>query len=243
MFPNLYDTHHRLHNEDLPFWSELAQQYPGPILEEGCGTGRILFELAKSGKDVVGIDLDHEMLAFLYKKSAASIPSNIFVLQANFTAFHLAARFGLIILACNTYSTQTASQRKKLLECARWHMQPGGAFAISIPNPPLLKQLPRFAAPELEEVFTHPLDGEPVQVVSEWKRERQLLLIDWHYDHLLPDGNIERLTIHVNQHLFPYDQILAEFRLAGFHHFLTYGDYDETEYTPYSQLLILIASE
>lgn len=242
MFPDLYHTHHSRHNEDLPFWSALARQKPGPLLELGCGTGRILFELAKTGKTVVGIDLDFGMLRFLHRDNAERLPANLFVLQADFTAFHLAGSFGLSILGCNTYSTQAAPQRQKLLACVKQHLQPDGVFAISVPNPQVLTKLPRHAQAEVEEIFPHPVDGEPVQVSSEWRRDRQVLAIDWHYDHLLPDGLIERTDIHVDQYLISYEQIQAEFLFAGFQNLLIYGDYDQTKYLPISPYLILVAS-
>ena len=37
----LYHTHHGLHDEDIPFWLALATRYGDPILELGCGTGRV----------------------------------------------------------------------------------------------------------------------------------------------------------------------------------------------------------
>jgi ubiquinone/menaquinone biosynthesis C-methylase UbiE len=48
MFPQLYHIHHNAHTEDLPFWLKLAQQQGGPVLELGCGTGRVLIPLIQA---------------------------------------------------------------------------------------------------------------------------------------------------------------------------------------------------
>ena len=36
---------------------------PATVLDGGCGTGRVAIELARRGIDVVGVDLDTDMLA------------------------------------------------------------------------------------------------------------------------------------------------------------------------------------
>lgn len=48
---------------DVAFWEQLACRVAGPVLELGCGTGRIAVPVAKSGVHVVGIDRSAPMLA------------------------------------------------------------------------------------------------------------------------------------------------------------------------------------
>jgi SAM-dependent methyltransferase len=52
-----------LGRRDVPFWRNLALHVGGPVLELGCGTGRISLPLAKAGVDLVGIDRSWPMLA------------------------------------------------------------------------------------------------------------------------------------------------------------------------------------
>lgn len=47
---------------DVPFWTRLASAAKGPVLELGCGTGRIVMPVAKAGATVVGIDRSAPML-------------------------------------------------------------------------------------------------------------------------------------------------------------------------------------
>jgi SAM-dependent methyltransferase len=48
---------------DVPFWRDLALRLGGPVLELGCGTGRLAVPLARAGVPVVGIDRSAPMLA------------------------------------------------------------------------------------------------------------------------------------------------------------------------------------
>lgn len=43
---------------DLPLWRELVAQHGGPVLDLGCGTGRVALDLAGRGFEVVGVDAD-----------------------------------------------------------------------------------------------------------------------------------------------------------------------------------------
>jgi SAM-dependent methyltransferase len=48
--------------QDVPIYLDLAAKHPGPILEIGCGTGRVLARLARAGHEVVGLDIHRPML-------------------------------------------------------------------------------------------------------------------------------------------------------------------------------------
>jgi ubiquinone/menaquinone biosynthesis C-methylase UbiE len=54
-----------LGRRDVPFWRRVALGAGGPVLELGCGTGRISLPLAKAGVELVGIDRSEAMLARL----------------------------------------------------------------------------------------------------------------------------------------------------------------------------------
>src|SRR5262245_4967238 len=51
-----------LGRRDVPFWRRFAVAADGPVLELGCGTGRVSRPLATAGVDLVGIDRSSAML-------------------------------------------------------------------------------------------------------------------------------------------------------------------------------------
>jgi SAM-dependent methyltransferase len=48
---------------DVPFWRRFVAQHGGRALELGCGTGRVLLPLARSGAELTGVDYASRMLA------------------------------------------------------------------------------------------------------------------------------------------------------------------------------------
>lgn len=48
---------------DVAFWRGVVRRERGPVLELGCGTGRVLFPIARTGVTITGIDLSAQMLA------------------------------------------------------------------------------------------------------------------------------------------------------------------------------------
>jgi 2-polyprenyl-3-methyl-5-hydroxy-6-metoxy-1,4-benzoquinol methylase len=53
---------------DEGFYVEQARRWGGPVLDVGCGTGRIGIALAKQEVDVVGLDLSAPMLRIAERK-------------------------------------------------------------------------------------------------------------------------------------------------------------------------------
>jgi ubiquinone/menaquinone biosynthesis C-methylase UbiE len=51
-----------LGRRDVPFWRRVASAARGPVLELGCGTGRVSLPLARAGVELVGIDRSAPML-------------------------------------------------------------------------------------------------------------------------------------------------------------------------------------
>jgi ubiquinone/menaquinone biosynthesis C-methylase UbiE len=51
-----------LGRRDVPFWRRVASEARGPVLELGCGTGRVSVPLASDGVDLIGIDRSAPML-------------------------------------------------------------------------------------------------------------------------------------------------------------------------------------
>jgi SAM-dependent methyltransferase len=227
--------------EDLPFWLGLAGSQGDPILELGCGSGRILLPLAHAGYRITGIEIDAGMLRILKENLPDQLKSRVELVQGDFTQFQIPGSFRLVILPCNTYSTLDLAQRQALLTCVVQHLQAEGVFIASLPNPALLRQLPSYGEPEVEEVFPHPLDGKPVQVSSSWRRSARGVTISWDYEHESSTGRVEHIHREVHHQPVNVQTYLSELHRAGFNAVTLYGEFDGTSYRKQAQNLILAA--
>lgn len=94
---------------------------PRSVLDGGCGTGRVAIELARHGLDVVGIDLDQDMIGL----ARAKAPELTWV-QADLGELDLPTRFDAVVLAGNVIPYVASDRRQAtVIACAR-HLAPGG---------------------------------------------------------------------------------------------------------------------
>ena len=240
MLAELHHLHHQKFQEDILFWSTLVAEYGDPVLELGCGSGRVLLALAQNGVEMHGVDNDPAVLEILKKNAKEQRIDNLKYWQADMTSFSSEVEYPLIISPCNTYSTLTAEQRQTLLENVKKHISSSGVFGASVPNPTLLANLPEEGEDEVEDAITHPKSGNPVQVSSSWKRIGDQVIIVWHYDHLLPNGELERQTASTVHQLCTVEQYQQEFNQAGFDIVETYGDFVTGKFETESEAYIFL---
>ena len=60
---------HTSHWEDTLFFRELIGRHGQPVLEVGCGTGRLLLDYLANGIAIDGVDISPEMLAICRDKA------------------------------------------------------------------------------------------------------------------------------------------------------------------------------
>jgi SAM-dependent methyltransferase len=230
--PTLYHAHHILRADDLPFWHALAEKYKDPILELGCGTGRILLSLAGMGYHLTGLDNDPNMLSYLRGNKSETAIHSINIHQKDMRNFALAERFALTILPWNTYSTFPAHERKLIVQAVRRHLPDGGIFAFSVPNPHLLASLDVLGEFDLEETFPHPNTSHPVEVYSQWQHTPDQITFTWRYDHNYPNGKTDSLTTSTQHYLDAPEMYLEELHDARLIPIAQYGDYDRVPFDP-----------
>src|SRR4030095_261813 len=63
-----------LGRRDVPFWQRVATRAPGPVLELGCGTGRVSIPLARAGIDIVGVGRAARSLERGQKRNGRAAP-------------------------------------------------------------------------------------------------------------------------------------------------------------------------
>jgi SAM-dependent methyltransferase len=120
---------------DLPLWDELATRADGPVLELGCGAGRVALELARRGHEVVGIDTEPSLVAALESRAGEErLPARAEVADA--TDFELEQRFGLAVAPMQLVQLLGGSPgRRAMLARVAAHLRPGGALAAALVEP------------------------------------------------------------------------------------------------------------
>jgi len=170
--PALYDLQYSTYGEDLPFWVELARAAGGPVLEVGCGTGRVHLPLLQAGVDVDGFDLQPAMLDELRRKAAA-LGATPRVHEADMRDFALLRRYALVVIPFRAFlhNLTTADQLATLRACHR-HLLPGGRLVVDLFYPSFARLTERDGEWRLEREFAHPESGRPLSVVSRRRSDR-----------------------------------------------------------------------
>jgi len=124
---------------DIPFYVELAKASLPPVLELGCGTGRVLIPIAKEGVSITGCDNSPEMLCVAQEKLKALCPDiteKIRLIESDMCSINFGEQFGLIIMAFNSYAyLLTLGEQKNALGKAFHHLRKGGRLVFDILNP------------------------------------------------------------------------------------------------------------
>ena len=248
MISDLVRIHHAEYEEDIPFWIKHTEGLE-PILEIGCGHGRVTLPLLTAGRVMVGVDRDRDSLAYLgevLERYNPEISQRVSLILADIITFQPAELFGGVIIPCNTYSTFSPKDRPRLIKTIFSCLKDGGVLIISLPNPQRmeeiyneLREVKHIEGSDLEVVITHPETGYPVQVSSRLRNTRESLLWDWIYDQLQPNGEVERAVITVEHFLSSKEEILAELEQGGFGDVLCQGDFSGGQYDESSSYLIL----
>jgi SAM-dependent methyltransferase len=125
-----HDVECASYDADLPLWEELAARQDGPILELGCGTGRVALHLARRGNEVIGLDRNQELLDVLEERADGL---NLTGHRGDARNFELPRQVGLVLAP--THLLQLLPDRAERSECLRSvarALRPGGLFAATI---------------------------------------------------------------------------------------------------------------
>jgi ubiquinone/menaquinone biosynthesis C-methylase UbiE len=82
----------------IDFYVEAAKSAGGPVLEVGCGTGRVLLPTARAGVEIVGLDLSPDMLGMCRQRlenEPEAVQSRVQLVQADMREFNLFRTFRL----------------------------------------------------------------------------------------------------------------------------------------------------
>jgi len=242
-----YDLQNADLTEDLPFWLELAQQRQGPIVELGCGTGRVLLQLAREGHAVVGVDRSAAMLTRARARldSRPELRNHIELILQDFTALDLKRAFELVLMPFNTFAhLLTRAEQSAALQSIQRHLEPGGWFAFDLPNPAEVYAAAREGL-LLERIMRDEERGCTIQVFSSFLLERntQHGHVTWFYDEIDDQGRLSRTTVPMTlRYSFP-DELASLLEANGLRIRNIFGGYDHEPLEENSDRMVLVAEK
>lgn len=126
---------------DVEFYVEEAKKAGPPILELGCGNGRILIPIAQAGIRVTGLDCAPAMLSAIRERVTAldeETRGRIEIIEGDMREFSLGREFNLIAVPYRAFQhLLTPEDQRKALECMRRHLTDDGRLILNIFDPRL----------------------------------------------------------------------------------------------------------
>ncbi len=245
----------RVGGPEIPYFQNFIEHFGQPVLDVGCGAGRLLLPYRRAGLDVDGCDVSADMLAFCRRKAA----EEGFEVQLYQQALHeldIPRRYRTII-ACGALGL--GGDRRLDNEALRRfyeHLEPGGALLLDneVPYndawswPYWLKEhhgeLPMEYPPldERRRASDGTDYGLQARLVAldplEQTLTMQMRATQWHGDDLLAEEeHILKATMYFK------NELLLMMEQAGFRDIAVYGDYTDEEAAPEHGFLVFVAKK
>jgi len=234
--------------QDVAFYRDAARDLGDPILELGCGTGRITMALAEAGKRITGLDLSERMLERAVRKRAAlrvEARERVHLVQGDMARFDLGESFRLVIIPFRPFQhLLEVRQQVDCLNCVRKHLAPGGRLILDV----FQTDAERMHDPmHMREVLlTEYKTGDSRQVriserVTAFHRAEQRNDVEMIFSIRHPDGRQERLVFAWTLRYFFRYEVAHLLARCGFQVAAEYGNFDRTTIRDDSPEMIFVA--
>lgn len=236
--------------QDVDFFVDMARESGGPVLEVGCGTGRVLIPTARAGFTITGLDLSRPMLDVCRSRlaaEAADVQARVTLVESDMRNYDLGQQFALVTTPFRSFQHMiTVDDQLASLACMHRHLKVGGRLVLDLFNPslPYLVDESRLGEFGEEPEFTMPDGRRVIRRARILARDLLHQVQDVELIHYVthPDGWQEQQSQRFPMRfLFRYEaeHLLAR---AGFEVEALYADYDRSPYgSTYPGELIFVA--
>ena len=238
---------------ELWFYQRAIAQHGQPVLDLGCGTGRLLVPLLAAGVDIDGCDISQDMLdqcrrralAAGFEPTLSAQSMHEFSLPRTYRTIYICDSFGLSGSRANDLAT---------LQRCHSHLEPGGALVFTVDAeytdrdswdrwlPEGRRALPeqwpadaprRLAADGTEHVGRfRTIALDPLNQTY----AREVQLEKWRADTL-----VDSQTYVLRGNMYLKNEVLLMLRVAGFESVTVQGDYAEGQATADHEKLVFTA--
>jgi SAM-dependent methyltransferase len=235
--------------QDIAFYVDTTRQYGDPVLELGCGTGRITLAIAEAGYRIAGLDISGKMLERAAEKRAAlrrEARERVHLVQGDMTRFDLGEKFRSIIIPFRPFQhLLEVDQQIACLDCVRNHLAPRGRVIVDFFQTDAERMHDPMFLNESLLVEYHMADGRRVALserVVAFHRALQRNDVEMIFRVAHPDGKQEKLVMAWTlRYFFRYEveHLLAR---CGFQLQALYGNFDASPLKSSSPEMIFVAT-
>ncbi len=240
-----YDFTYKRRRHDVRFYVQMAEQYGGPVLELGVGSGRVATAIARAGIDVVGIEPVAAMLNAAKEKQKA-LPKgkqgHLTLRRGDARTVRLARTFPLVISPFNVFMhLYTRRCLERAFASVRAHLAPKGRFVFDVLMPDL-RAMTRNPGRLLKgPKLRHPTTGRPLYYMEAFDydavREVQMVSMIFQDAERLDEMTIVPLS---QRQFFPQElELLLHYNGFVIEH--RYGDFSRGELDGTSESQIIVA--
>jgi len=242
-----YDLEHDVVEDDIELYVAIADQVDGPVLEIGCGSGRLLVPLADAGHNVTGLDRSRAMLDRARNRllGAGYAGTRVTLFHGDMVEPQAApgGPFGLVLFSLNALMhLPDAAAQVAALTAARQAMLPHGQVVADVmnPTPQYLLELGRGVLHEWA------LDLDEGVHIDKWSLRSidpvgQTIGTTLWYDHLDEHGGLTRTRTEFDLRYVHVSELVLMFRLAGFEDIRVFGSLDLAPVDESSERILVIA--
>jgi SAM-dependent methyltransferase len=234
---------------DTAFYMEEAARAKGPVLEIGCGTGRVLIPTARAGAQIAGIDSSRAMLDRCREKlgaEAEAIRKRVALHEADARAFSLRRKFALITAPFRSFQHSIMmDDQLAFLNSVAKHLAPGGRFVFDVFNPHL-GALTKDRSAEADDTPESPVgDGRSLRRTARVPRVRfvdQVSEVELIYYVSDGPGQPEKRFVQAfEMRWFSRDELVHLLARAGMRVVATFGNFDRSWLTDASPEIVMVA--
>lgn len=244
--PELYDLEHGAYDEDIPFYLQTVESVGDPVVELGCGTGRILLPIADAGFRITGVDCSGPMLDVARSViGLAGLELQVTLLETGMTdlAAIATASVGTVLIPLNgLMHLATSGEQRTTLTEARRILDPRGQLVIDVLNPVPM----RLQAWDRQVVHEGTWTREDGAIVDKFSARRvdhaeQRIDTELWYDITTADHQVQRVRSSFPMRYLSLAELTLMLEFAGFGDLQVYGSYDLDAYHDDSERLLVTA--
>lgn len=182
----------RGYSEDIAFYVDQAVASGGPVLEMGCGTGRILLPTARAGIRVHGMDLSPEMLSRLREalaKEPTEVQRRVSLTEGDIRTTRAGGKFALVTAPFRVAQHMLEREDQRAwLRNARRHLRLNGALCFDVFQPDY-RRVAAPSGPDAEVDRTDPKTGLRVRLIVRTAPHPEMQRIEVHFQWLVEDAS------------------------------------------------------